>query len=702
MGKKTVRRSALPEAIPASSPSLRPVPLVGALALGGYWIFTAHRFYHAEYHAALWPFASTIFQGASSFTIGAIGNYVVLFLELSWLIALGAMIGRFLLARLGCDSKDPIEGAVFSLALGWGALATALGWLGLARALYFVPVTAALVAVTALLFVRKRPAAAAARLPFQWTAFERILSTGLIIFAALNFVAAMMPETFYDALVYHLALPELYWQRHGLYAVPWNIYSGMPMAAEMLYGLASRLGGDRLAHLINWTFGILCAGGVFVAARRFAGTRAGLIAALVFYSTPLVGILGWKSTVELGWASFQFLSVYAVVLAFDDWPNGAPWLICSGLLAGLAASCKYPAWISIGLIPAVAAWGMRRNGALVPVIAKKCLAIGLAALAVLAIWPIRNLILYRNPIFPFLQETFTQAYGHMDWRGLMVDAHSRSIKDFFANGAGFTALLFHPWYDLTLPHSDVEGLGPLLVLGLPLLFLPARNERLGLKIVLCALAFFWTAWLSTTSMVRFFVPVLPLVAIIYGTRSVSLPRSLQILGCGLLLFVAVDNFLSSADWINTYEAWAVIAGNETRDEYLSRPHPSYGRPDFPGIAFVRDHLPTGAEILVVDDSRAYGMDRDFIASSRFADDALLGFIRRSHSSEELRDLLKQAGVTHILLNEAEIHAGFSLPLSPEEIARYQGLGRFLKPIFERHDPARPDRAETWCAVVELN
>ena len=86
-----------------------------------------------------------------------------------------------------------------------------------------------------------------------------------------------MPEIFYDALVYHLALPDLYWMRGGITPTPENLYSGLPLQASMLYALALPLGGDGLAHFVGWAFGVGSALLVFVLGRRVFGAAPELL-----------------------------------------------------------------------------------------------------------------------------------------------------------------------------------------------------------------------------------------------------------------------------------------------------------------------------------------------------------------------------------------------------------------------------------------
>ena len=59
---------------------------------------------------------------------------------------------------------------------------------------------------------------------------RQVLAAGL----AATWLAALSPPVFYDALVYHLALPNLWLLRGRMEHLPGVVYSVFPQAAEVL------------------------------------------------------------------------------------------------------------------------------------------------------------------------------------------------------------------------------------------------------------------------------------------------------------------------------------------------------------------------------------------------------------------------------------------------------------------------------------
>jgi len=76
---------------------------------------------------------------------------------------------------------------------------------------------------------------------------------------ALGLLRALAPPVMWDALVYHLTLPKLYAQSHGLRLDADILFSGMPQITEMLYTAATLLRGPITAQTLGWVFGFVLA-----------------------------------------------------------------------------------------------------------------------------------------------------------------------------------------------------------------------------------------------------------------------------------------------------------------------------------------------------------------------------------------------------------------------------------------------------------
>ena len=256
---------------------------------------------------------------------------------LALLGALGGTAGRAMIRRFGLWGGPATERWPLALALGWGLFGLALlglGLLGLWRTGVLAFAAAAIALACALESRRPVPFLEPAPAP-PWTAWEKVAAGGLAALALFNFFGALMPEIFYDALVYHLALPAVYWKHGGIVPTADNLYSGLPLLVQMLYGAALPLGGDALARLLNWSFGVLTAGlCVSFGARHAPAGRA-------FWRAPILldaagGRHVLKCGVEPGWAFFQLAAIAAFARRVSDPEGPATWTVLAGVLTGLA------------------------------------------------------------------------------------------------------------------------------------------------------------------------------------------------------------------------------------------------------------------------------------------------------------------------------------------------------------------------------
>jgi hypothetical protein len=125
----------------------------------------------------------------------------------------------------------------------------------------------------------------------------------------------------YDVLEYHAGVPAAWLQADRIVALPHNIYSYFPMAAEMLYLFAMSLVGEAatgaaLGKLLVgsctvWTaLAILCAG------RRLFSLRAGLVAAALYLTVPTVFRVSADGLVEGVQSFYTVAALLAAVILF--------------------------------------------------------------------------------------------------------------------------------------------------------------------------------------------------------------------------------------------------------------------------------------------------------------------------------------------------------------------------------------------------
>jgi len=158
----------------------------------------------------------------------------------------------------------------------------------------------------------------------------------LIIQILVNLVGALGPELGFDALWYHLTEAKLFLERHSLAPIPGNLlyWSGLPRLGEMIYMFLP-------AKLVHWAFGVFCA---FLIYRL-----AGIAAALLFYSTLLVGWLSTTAYIDLIMTVFLLAAVYYQNLKRILFIILASAVKLQGVVYGLAITLI--PWGILGILP---------------------------------------------------------------------------------------------------------------------------------------------------------------------------------------------------------------------------------------------------------------------------------------------------------------------------------------------------------------
>lgn len=219
-----------------------------------------------------------------------------------------------------------------------------------------------------------------------------LLSVGL--FAAL--CVALAPPLKYDALAYHLTLPEAYLRLGRVKYLPWIATSGHPQTAEMLYTWAIALGGRQAATVLSWSVAPLTALGLLGYLRQRIGSSpawAGVGSLLAGYTLLLSP--AWAYSDWLG-LFFGFGCLVALDLWRQDGLRAHLWL--AGAFAGLAFTTKYTAGaLALAALAALGWHAWKRRAAFLPA----ALQYGLAAAIFALPWLIKNLVTTGNPLYPF-------------------------------------------------------------------------------------------------------------------------------------------------------------------------------------------------------------------------------------------------------------------------------------------------------------
>ncbi|MBA2116343.1 hypothetical protein HOV93_35320 [Planctomycetes bacterium FF15] len=326
---------------------------------------------------------------------------------------------------------------------------------------------------------------------------------------------SILPPYEYDVLEYHLLVPKEWHQIGQIRVLPNNIYSGMPMGAEMwallpmvfLTGKQAWLTGALVGKLIIGLFTLMTAGLLYGAGKRLIGVWGGRAAALSAIAVPWLTYQSGTGLVDGVWAFFTLAAAYPFLIILngqqkEDHRDGLA--ILSGLMAGMAFSVKYPALLIV-VLPVFALWifAVRTQWRLL-------LMYTVAVAVIISPWLIRNTIDTGNPVFPLAGNVFPTDVRPEDQIEQWNQAHQVPTH---ANGSRYSLSQLLSGILTPLGQSPWAGLAvvPLAICGL---FYPNRKLVIPLVILLAACWIVW--WGFSHRLERFLIPAIPLGCLLAG------------------------------------------------------------------------------------------------------------------------------------------------------------------------------------------
>ena len=530
---------------------------------------------------------------------------------------------------------------LLSAGLGFGLIGIVMLVLALAGALWPPLIAAAAVALV-LLTPRTLWANFAADLrQIAAVPLPRALRIFLLLSVMIALLQALSPPVAWDALVYHLTIPQRTLMAGRL--LPFNDllpHEDFPIFMSSLYLLAILLRGDIAAQCIHFLFGLMTLGLIALTTRQLFAREAVPAALAITLSIPIMLLLSSWAYSDIALTFFTLAAVYVYHRWLAERAQG--YLILSGLLAGLALGLKYTSFLLpvtiIAFLPHDAR-GSRLRAITLFI---------LACIATAAPWYLKNLWFTGNPIYPFV-------FGGPQWDDLRAVWYARP-----GTGIGFDllALLRLP-LDTTLGFRDanfVDGrIGPLLLLLLPLLLL--RRPRLDRFMVLFLVYF--AAWtigvISTKSLwqARLLLPALillvpPLAQAMQRLRAFDTPAlSLHRITRVVIAVVLGIGLLSQTLEFVKFNPVAAVIGAESLDHFYFRQTGTFAAT----MAAVR-LLPQNARVQFLWESRSYLAQRPVRADALL--DALPHLVATTGSVAASVRQLKSEGFTHVLVWQAYV------------------------------------------------
>jgi hypothetical protein len=442
----------------------------------------------------------------------------------------------------------------------------------------------------------------------------------------LPFIYASLPSSYYDALVYHLGIPNLYLQHSGFVETAQFLFANTSIYYEISL-IPAVFAGDMVPRFFHFLIGVI----FLLAAADFAEETFGIkkrhILLLLLLSMPMSFFL--LSTVKNDLVSAFFILLGVRFLLKKRF-------LLSAFFWGFALGIKYVNVVPMFIFLVVFFIKEKR----VPL--KKVLVFGLVVMAVVIPLLVKNYIFIKNPFFPFFSDCFKTEYWDASRAALMRSDVGK---------------MYHSPVDLLkLPYTVSFGVlgfggtvGAQFLVFLPFLLL-LRTSLKGkwLLLIFSLLTLFVGGYFSGS--VRFvyivFVYLSFYLAVVYETPGV---------GRGIFKYlffvVIVLNFVMGlAFQEQMYRSYPLLVGKQDIEAYRALIFPAY-----PAFVYVNRHAAPGAGVLLAGEARNYYLKRPYRVSSGIDYSILKKYLTRAGNVETFLKVLGDDGIDYIVFNLDEFN-----------------------------------------------
>ena len=433
---------------------------------------------------------------------------------------LSYVLGRKLFAA---GSPSSLERMAFSTVIGMGVLGNltfligTLGWLNRMAILLLACATVLMSPRWVMAVIRRARA--------LLSSASSLARVGKILYIVLwlvllipVLVQPLYPATAWDATTYHFPHAKHYAAAGRVTVLPEPRLGEMPQLQEMLFSIAFLFGGEIAAQLVQFMAVGLTVCLLYAWAARESGARAGMWAAGFYLSNPLVLWLGASGYIDSGLTLF----VTGAAFSFRNWAaeRDQRWLVISGVMSGFAVGSKLTGLVFLALIGIMLLWYLRRSG--VPSIASTVARFAFPAAVLAFPWLLRSYLVSGNPVSPFLSGMF----GNSLYTASELAAITADVTKLHGLGRDILSFLALPW---NLAFRQIEFMQEAPVNSLFILIAPlalvATARRIRVAPALTSLYVLF--WFEFTQILRYLVPVFPLVSLCAGVMMAGLVNRYQ-------------------------------------------------------------------------------------------------------------------------------------------------------------------------------
>lgn len=441
------------------------------------------------------------------------------------------------------------------------------------------------------------------------------------------FIFALFPSTFYDTLVYHLGIPNLYLQHGGFIETPQFLFANTSIYYEI--GLIPAVhAGDLVPRLFHFILGavFLLGAADFAVERLYIKNRN--IFLLTAATMPVSMFLVSTVKNDLAGAFFVFL--------------GVRWLLkerygVSAFFWGFAIGIKYFNALTLVLFLLVFLVKEKRFPF------KKLVIFCLITVAVVLPLLVKNYYYAGNPFFPFFGEKFEME----QWDASRYALMQNDVGKMYHTLPEFLKLPYTLSFD-TLGFGGTVGaqfiiLLPLLVLG-GTAVLKKKWYLLVFSLLLLYVGGYFTVSVRFLYIGFIFLCIYLTVVYESGGSGKILIRSL------FYCLVAFNIVLGLAQQEQMFRSVKLLRGVGDVEAYKAAMFPSY-----PAIDFVNRNTEPDSQVILVGEARNFYLKRPYRLASGIDYSILKTYLTKTDNSEVFVSALANDNIDYMILNLAEFN-----------------------------------------------
>jgi hypothetical protein len=528
-----------------------------------------------------------------------------------------------------------------------------------------------------------------------------LLCTTIIVLLSTEIILNLTPPISRDALIHHLAIPNLWLKHGGYYEIPWADYSYYPMYINLLYTVCLYFKNDIIPKFIHLAFGLGTGWLIYLYLKERLDRNWSLLGMVIFITTPIVVWLSTSAYIDLGMTFFTTGSVLAFIKWRDSDYNQLKWLLISSFFMGIAIGSKYNALIAFFILNLILMLSYAKDTQRQMATLKYGIMFFMITAIVASPWYLNNYFQTGNPFYP-LFNSFFQSLHHQPVQEIIRHQAGEKIGQlsFFKMREVMYGETF--WETLLIPirmffrgednsYRYFQGiLNPILILFSPFILLNKKYGRDKYLFAFFSIFFIFMAYFMTEKQVRYILPTIPFLAIlaVMGIKDLTDKLNAEIFLSSLrfhenvksifriVLFASVSillasNFFYLRDRINIIKPFPFVFGKETKKAFLKRHLLHYD-----AVKYINTDLPADAKIFTMFlGRRGYYLERIYKNEASFGMNTINQMINNSVTEDSFKEFIRSMQVTHILMQTDLVDNYLKNNFSQKEIKRLMNLAR---------------------------